>query len=82
LGAAVDVGAATAEREGWMSSKKARQTFAKLRREQAVRERRVKKMERKEAARSARAAEHEPAQEASSTVLEDASADGAITSAS
>jgi hypothetical protein len=39
-----------------MPTKKKRQTFEKLRREQAVRERRVRKQERKEAAREAKAA--------------------------
>jgi len=39
-----------------MAAKKKRQTFGKLKREQAVRERRVRKQERKEAAREAKAA--------------------------
>jgi hypothetical protein len=38
-----------------MAKKKSRQTFEKLKREQAVRERRARKEERKEAARIARA---------------------------
>ncbi len=40
-----------------MSSKKRRQTMDKMKREQAVKERRVQKQEKKEAARSAKAAE-------------------------
>jgi hypothetical protein len=39
-----------------MAQKKSRQTFEKLKREQAVKERRVRKQERKEAARLAKAA--------------------------
>ena len=38
-----------------MAQKKSRQTFEKLRREQAVKERRARKQERKEAARLAKA---------------------------
>jgi hypothetical protein len=38
-----------------MAQKKARQTFQKLKREQAVKERRARKQERKEAARMAKA---------------------------
>jgi hypothetical protein len=38
-----------------MASKKSRQTFEKLKREQAVREKRARKLERKEAARTAKA---------------------------
>jgi hypothetical protein len=39
-----------------MAQKKQRQTFEKMKREQAVRERRARKQERKEAARLAKAA--------------------------
>ena len=39
-----------------MAQKKSRQTFEKLKREQAVKERRARKQERKEAARLAKAA--------------------------
>jgi hypothetical protein len=39
-----------------MAQKKARQTFEKLKREQAVREKRQRKLERKEAAKLAKAA--------------------------
>jgi hypothetical protein len=38
-----------------MASKKRRQTFEKLKREQAVKERRAQKQEKKEAARNAKA---------------------------
>jgi hypothetical protein len=44
-----------------MAQKKSRQTFEKLKREQAVRERRALKQERKAAARLARAAGDAPA---------------------
>jgi ribonuclease HI len=40
---------------GWMAQKKSRQTFGKRKREQAVKERRVRKEERKAAARLAKA---------------------------
>jgi hypothetical protein len=40
-----------------VAKKKSRQTFEKMKREQAVRERRVRKQERKEAARLAKAAD-------------------------
>ncbi len=47
-----------------MAKKKTRQTFEKLKREQAVRERRVRKEERKEAARIAKAHGLAPQEEA------------------
>jgi hypothetical protein len=47
-----------------MARKKTRQTFEKLKREQAVRERRARKGERKEAARIAKALGLPPAGEA------------------
>lgn len=40
-----------------MARKKSRQSFEKLKREQAIKERRVRKQERKEAARIARASD-------------------------
>jgi len=43
-----------------VAQKKSRSTFEKLRREQAVKERRVKKQERKQAARLAKAAGADP----------------------
>ncbi len=43
-----------------MARKSGRQTFNKLKREQAVKERRVRKQERKEAARAAQAAVADP----------------------
>ena len=43
-----------------MSSSKRQQTMAKIRREQAVKERRVQKQLKKEAARSAKAGESTP----------------------
>jgi hypothetical protein len=46
-----------------MARKKSRQTFEKLKREQAVRERRARKEERKEAARIAKALGLPPAGE-------------------
>ena len=46
-----------------MGRKKSRQTFEKMKREQAVRERRVRKEERKEASRIAKALGLEPATE-------------------
>lgn len=45
-----------------MAQKKSRQTFEKLKREQAVKERRARKQERKEAARLAKAAGESPAE--------------------
>jgi hypothetical protein len=50
-----------------MARKKSRQTFEKLKREQAVRERRARKDERKEAARMAKALGLPPAWEAEAT---------------
>lgn len=46
-----------------MAKKKTRQTFEKLKREQAVREKRVRKEERKEAARIAKALGLPPAED-------------------
>jgi hypothetical protein len=43
-----------------MAQKKSRQTFEKLKREQAVKERRARKQERKEAARLAKASGESP----------------------
>jgi hypothetical protein len=48
-----------------MAKKKSRQTFEKLKREQAVKERRARKEERKEAARIAKALGLPPADEGS-----------------
>ena len=45
-----------------MAQKKSRQTFEKLKREQAVKERRARKQERKEAARLAKASGESPAE--------------------
>jgi hypothetical protein len=45
-----------------MAQKKSRQTFEKLKREQAVKERRARKQERKEAARLAKASGGSPAE--------------------
>jgi hypothetical protein len=45
-----------------MAQKKSRQTFEKLKREQAVKERRARKQERKEAARLAKASGGTPAE--------------------
>lgn len=50
-----------------MARKKSRQTFEKLKREQAVRERRARKDERKEAARMAKALGLPPAWETEAT---------------
>jgi len=49
-----------------MAKKRARQTFEKMKREQAVREKRALKQERKEAARIAKALGLSPAEEAGS----------------
>jgi hypothetical protein len=43
-----------------MARKKSRQTFEKMKREQAVRERRIRKQERREAARDAKASGESP----------------------
>jgi hypothetical protein len=43
------------EGKGWMSANKRQQTMAKIRREQAVKERRALKQEKREAARRAKA---------------------------
>jgi hypothetical protein len=60
-----------------MAQKKSRQTFEKLKREQAVRERRERKQERRTAARLARIAEQEPSAPADPTATDLAAAEPA-----
>jgi hypothetical protein len=55
-----------------MASKKSRQTFEKLKREQAVREKRARKLERKEAARTAKALGLPPPGSEEARLLEEA----------
>ena len=59
-----------------MAQRKSRQTFEKLKREQAVRERRVRKQERREAARMAKAAGGSPAEPVTADEPVDVGQDG------